>query len=134
LASFFEVLEAMNRYYEDDNENQPLLDSGEESKGMNAIRNGMNIRKPECGEFWEDFITVAGNADAMADLLEVPREKVTSWASKIRELIEKVNNADGESGDKDSEGDQKAGMLPTGNDGPIGGEDAGITNRRPDPS
>lgn len=111
-------------------EDSPLLDSGEESKGMNAIRSGMTIRKPECGDFWEDFISISGNADAMADLLEVQREKVTSWASKIRELIDKVKQADQEGEDAG----KKTDIIPTGNDGPIVGDDTSLTDRRPLPS
>jgi len=107
----------------------PLLDSGEETKSMDAIRSGLHIRKPECGDFWEDFISLTGNADAMAELLEVPREKVTSWASKIREMVDKVKSSDEQ--DDDSE---KSEMIPTGNSGPVAGDNTPAPDRRPMPS
>ncbi|MHA1949715.1 MAG: hypothetical protein ACW99G_06965 [Candidatus Thorarchaeota archaeon] len=129
MATFLDILEAMRR---EQDEGGPLLDSGEETKAMEAIRNGMNIRKPECGDFWEDFISVSGNADAMADLLEVPKEKITSWGSKIRDLLEKVKQADGEESDSEN---SRSEMVPTGNQGMIGDQqDTSTTNRRPDPS
>jgi hypothetical protein len=129
MATFLDILEAMRR---EQDEGGPLLDSGEETKAMEAIRNGMNIRKPECGDFWDDFISVSGNADAMADLLEVPKEKVSSWASKIHDLIEKVKQKDGEESDPSN---TRSEMIPTGNDGPIGDQqDTSMTNTRPDPS
>ena len=131
MASFLEILDAMRR---EQDEGGPLLDSGEETKAMEAIRNGMNVRKPECGDFWDDFISVSGNADAMADLLEVPKEKVTSWASKIRGLVEKIKDADDGEADADADS-ERSDMIPTGNNGPMGDQqDTSMTNRRPDPS
>lgn len=89
-------------------ENQAETDS--EGKSMQAIRSGQNLRKDDCGDFWDDFISVCGNADAMADLLEVPREKVTGWASKIRTLIDKIDAADS----NEADADEKAELMPTG--------------------
>ena len=102
--------------HEEDGSDGALLTSGEESMGLRAIRNGMNLRKEECGSFWDDFITVCGDADGMAELLEVPREKITSWSAKIKKGLESV----GESDSEDGEG-QKSEMVPTdadNNDGP----------------
>lgn len=85
----------------------PLMDSGNETQAMAAIRNGL-----QRGEtFWDDFITVCGNAEALSELLDVPKEKVTGWASKIKETISKVKRAD----DHDDVSD-KTEMLPTDND------------------
>lgn len=88
-----------------------LLDSGAESQAMEAIRSGMHLRKKEeCGDFWDDFITVCGNADALSELLNVPRETITGWPGKIRELKEKVDISDQEGDAKE----KKAETLPTG--------------------
>lgn len=86
----------------------PLQGSGIESKAMNAIRTGMNLRtKKECGNFWEDFLTVLNNRDGMAELLEVRPDQLSRWTSKIRDLLDKANKTDAESSDKKS-------IIPTG--------------------
>lgn len=85
--------------------NEFLQNQNDEEMAIRAIRNGLNISE----NFWEDFITATGNADAMAVLLDIPREKITGWGSKIRQLVEKVHNMDGESGDK-----TKKKMINTG--------------------
>jgi hypothetical protein len=75
----------------------------EEEKGLEAIRAGLNIDP----NFWTNFNNLCGNAEAMADLLEVPRHKVASWSPKIQEMLEKAksnNTPDGE----------KSEVLPTG--------------------
>lgn len=92
------------------NPQKGLLNSGEESKAMEAIRSGMHLRKEECGDFWEDFITICGNSDALSELLNVPRETITGWPGKIRELKEKVDVLDKE-GEANS---KRADILPTG--------------------
>jgi len=109
----------------------PLLDSGEDGQAMEAIRSGLHLRKKNCGDFWEDFITVCGNADAMSALLEVPKEKVTGWNSKIREMLDKVSDAD-----KEGEKSEKREQIPTGDVEPTEdtfGNDANA-DLRPSPS
>jgi hypothetical protein len=115
----------------EDSEGRSLMTSGDDSQSMEAIRNGLHIRKEGCPDFWEDFITVCGNADAMSELLEVSREKVTGWAAKIRELVERV-----EKGDEEQKSvSKKSKMIATGNGQPpdIFGNDAGV-DMRPSPS
>lgn len=98
---------------QDDTANDPAPDNGDPDTGaMNAIRTGINIRaKKDCGDFWDDFIKVCGNADAMSELLDVPREKVTGWAGRIQELLDKVGKSDEESA---SSRKKSAEMLSTG--------------------
>jgi hypothetical protein len=74
----------------------------EEEKGLEAIKAGLNISP----DFWENFINITANAEAMADLLEVPQHKVASWGQKIRTSLEKVGNT-GDTGEKSE-------VLPTG--------------------
>jgi hypothetical protein len=111
--------------------NNPLMTSGDDSQAMEAIRNGLHLRKEGCPDFWEDFITICGNADAMSELLEVPRDKVTGWAGKIRGLVENVDKKD----DEQKAISKKSKMIATG-DGEIPdifGNDAGV-DMRPSPS
>ena len=61
---------------------------------LNLIRSGNNIRKKECGNFWDDFINLCGDANSMSKLLDVPKEKITILGSKINELRQSVKNKD----------------------------------------
>jgi hypothetical protein len=114
FGKFYKILEATNTSFRDeDDQDGPLLNSGEYSQAMDAIRSGMHLRKEDCGDFWDDFIQVCANADAMSELLGVPREKVTSWAGKIRELIEQVSKKDDTEAAEDKKNSK---LVPTGND------------------
>ena len=113
---------------EPEEDNGALLTSGEESVAFRAIRNGMNLRKEDCGNFWDDFIQVCGDADGMSELLEVPKEKITGWPSKIKEILDKVDQKDNQ-----EDGEGKAEMVPTGNTGtPADQEERGISYNPPD--
>lgn len=72
---------------------EALYDQNNEEIAIRAIRNGLNIDE----NFWENFISMIGNADSVSVLLDIPKEKITGWASKIRQLIEKVQNMDSSS-------------------------------------
>lgn len=87
---------SFRKFVEEQDEEKALLDSGEETKSMEAIRTGMHLRKPGQNEFWDDFVNLISNADAMADLLEIPKDKIASWPSKIKQIREKVLRADGQ--------------------------------------
>ena len=71
-----------------------LLENNENSKSLNVIRSGNNIRSSECGDFWDDFANLCNNSEGMAELLDIPREKVTGWAGKISELRKEVESED----------------------------------------
>lgn len=112
MLSFLDLWEAMEKppLWEVKTANaldeHSLLDSGEESPSMRVIRTGLGFD----GDFWESFKSICNDSDGLADLLEVPKEKITAWASKIDELVEKVEKADSEEeGSKD-----KSEMMPTG--------------------
>lgn len=100
----------------------PLMDSGEETRGMGVIRSGMALRGDDDGSFWEEFISLCSNADGLADLLGVKRESVTSWASRIREALENVRRHDQQSEEKPDEVEK---MIPTGDNGAITREKMG---------
>lgn len=108
--------------------NGALLTSGEESIAFRAIRNGMNLRKEDCGSFWDDFIQVCGDSEGMAELLEVPKEKITGWPTKIKEILGKV-----EQKDNHEDADGKSELVQTGNtEVPSDQEEHGISNGSPD--
>ena len=100
-----------------------LLSVLEDGKAMEVIRKGLNLRKPGCGDFWEDFIDICNDADGLSELLDVEREKISKWASLIKQHIEKVEDMDA--------GEEKS-MVSTG-DGPIG-DPAGNDNPQDGPA
>jgi len=96
MASFLQVWES-------------ALGSGppaQDSKAMRAVRAGLHVRE----DFWQDFMNVCNNAEAMADLLDVRVDQVTSWGSKVRHALSLVDEADRREGP--AKGKKK--MLQTG--------------------
>jgi hypothetical protein len=78
-----------------------LLESDQNSKSLDLIRSGNNIRNSDCGNFWDDFASLCGNAESMAELLDVPKEKITGWSGHISKLREEVRNKDSNKNKKD---------------------------------
>lgn len=93
----------------------PLMDSGEESKGLSVIRSGNSMRGEDGGDsFWKDFMSLCGDSTGMAELLGVRPEQVNIWPSKIREALQTVEKHDMQGENKPEE---KQEMLPTGQNG-----------------
>jgi hypothetical protein len=67
------------------------------SKVTNLIRSGNNLRKKECGNFWDDFLNLFGNVEATAELLDIPKEKITKWFGIINKLRNEVRIIDSNS-------------------------------------
>jgi len=76
-----------------------------DDKGMEAIRNGINVRD----DFWEDFLLVINNSGALSELLEVPVTKISGWHERVKSALDKVKQADSTPEPKD-----KGKMLKTG--------------------
>jgi hypothetical protein len=106
MVNFWKLLQVLEQ--EDD---AALLDSGEESKAMRVVRTGISLRSnKDCGNFWDDFISVCNDSEGLAELLDVPTEKIGNWATKVKEIVDKVGSAD------DQEvGNTKSKVVPTGN-------------------
>jgi hypothetical protein len=71
-----------------------LLENDNNSKALNVIRTGNNLRSADCGNFWDDFATICNNPEGLSELLGVPKEKITSWSEKISQLRKEVENQD----------------------------------------
>jgi len=69
-----------------------------EEKALDVVRRGVNLTRRE--DFWSEFLSLCGNADGMASLLDVPREKVTALHGRITSLIEKASGEDTKKKDK----------------------------------
>ena len=96
--SFYKVWENIHPDGEhQDTHRSPLLDSGDSGEVLTAIRNGLHLRKSEdCGSFWDDFISVCNNSTALAALLGVKPEQVSSWPMKVKNALEQVTDEDDE--------------------------------------
>lgn len=53
------------------------------------IRKGLNI-----DEFWNNFIKICGDSNALSKLLNVPKEKISSWSAAIQNGIQEINKKD----------------------------------------
>lgn len=80
MTSFLKLWENMNN---DEN-------TSENDKSLEAIRMGINIRD----DFWEDFLKLVNNAEALSDLLDVPLTKISKWRQIIKQAKEKVSDMD----------------------------------------
>jgi hypothetical protein len=92
------------------------MDSGLETKAVQAVRAGENLRGEDETSFWDDFIQLCANSDGLAELLGVRREQVTSWPKKIRAAqadLDKHNRT------PDGENEEENEMLPTGETGAV---------------
>jgi len=56
----------------------------DEAKALEVVIKGMNLQIK--GDFWDGFLSLCGNADGMASLLDVPREKITALSGRIGRL------------------------------------------------
>ncbi len=101
--------------------------SPQNNKAVEIVRAGLNIDN----DFWDKFIQVIGNSDGVADLLDVPKEKIIGWSSKIRKIIDQINNHDDETAKE-----EKSKMMPTGSlsiADPSGSTDTATPDLRPTP-
>jgi hypothetical protein len=113
-VSFFKVYDIMLKEAQeilpvDTNNEVPLLDSGEDSKTMELIRVGKNLNP----EFWDNFMKICNNTEALANLLGISANDITNWTSRIKDALDKVEKTD--------VGGSRNKMLKTGDDnqGPI---------------
>jgi hypothetical protein len=90
----------------------PLMDSGEENSSNQTIRAGEQLRKEGEPSFWDDFLNILSNTDGVAELLNVSKEKVLSWPSRIREARQKTKQ-------NQSSEEEESQIKPTGDNGAV---------------
>lgn len=81
------------------------LVENEDSASIKAIKTGLNIRE----DFWDDFLSLTHNAEALADLLDVRPEQIANWSYRIKEGLDEVQKSD----DVEEE-DMDTKIIPTG--------------------
>jgi len=64
----------------------------DDTKSLDVIRKGMNLQSS--GDFWKDLLSLCGNAQGMADLLDVPKEKITALAGRVSTLRSKIEDSE----------------------------------------
>lgn len=90
----------------------PLMGSGNEDRAISAIRSGRDLRSKEETSFWDDFISLCSN-EGFADLLDVNKEKLSTWPAKIKELLNKIEDVKHE----DPEHEDDTELMATGDNG-----------------
>ena len=83
MVSFQKIMEHMEVYREEKHGNN-------DRKSAEAIRTGINIRE----DFWDDFLLLINNSGALAELLNVPATKVSSWRSRVQKYLDQVKAED----------------------------------------
>lgn len=111
MVSFCQLWEKL-----DQEAGSPLMDSGLETKAVQAVRAGENLRSEDEQSFWEDFIQLCTNSDGLAELLGVRREQVTSWPKKIRAAMQDLDRHNKQ---PDGENEEEQEMLATGETGAV---------------
>lgn len=91
----------------------PLMGSGDEDAALRVIRVGKELHNEDETPFWDEFITVCGNVDGLAELLGIGREKISSWPARIREHLNKLEKQTAENPAEKP----KAEVMPTGDNG-----------------
>lgn len=109
MASFGELWKIM------ESQDSPLMGSGEDSEALSVVRAGKDLRKEEETPFWDDFISLCSNSRGLAELLNVPQEKISNWPARIHEMQQKLEKNDAE--DPSFQDDVE--MIPTGDNGAI---------------
>ena len=71
-------------------EADPSTVTGVDKKTQNAIRTGLNISS----DFWENFLKVINNNEALGSLLNISPDEISQWGAKVKEALEEVKRQD----------------------------------------
>lgn len=97
MTSLCRVIEVMN-------EDELVLEEVS-PKATAAVRAGLNLRP----DFWDDFLKVCNQSQALSELLGVRREVIARWPSAVRAALAAVERQD--SADAAT---KKASLITTG--------------------
>jgi hypothetical protein len=85
MSNFSYLFENMDR-------SRRLEKENEDKQAMEAIANGMNIDE----NFWQNFMMVLNNTEALSSLLGVPAIKLNKWRSRVSKYLTKYLEDSGE--------------------------------------
>ena len=95
MATFWQIWDSMQESIQ----KQPQVEDPEDSKALRVVRTGMGLGEPGSGSnFWDDFVSICGDAEGLSDLLGVSSDEIAQWPSKIEEAKKKVDSSDDEEG------------------------------------
>lgn len=77
MANFSQLFESMSK--------SDSHKEYEDGQAIEAIQNGMNINP----NFWDDFLAVMNNSEALASLLGIPSFKIYKWRGRISKYLTK---------------------------------------------
>lgn len=84
FAQLWEVIEKQKA------QSSPLMNSGEDLEHLSVLRAGQDLHSDKQASFWDEFSSLCSDADGLAQLLGVGREKVAEWPARIREGLSKL--------------------------------------------
>ena len=67
-------------------ETDPSTVTGVDEKAQNAIRTGLNLNP----DFWDNFIKITNNNEALGSLLNISSDKISEWGAKVKEALEEI--------------------------------------------
>lgn len=85
MSNFSYLFENMDR-------NKRFEEQEKDQKALEAIQMGMNIRE----DFWQDFLMLLNDTDALSALLGIPAVKMNKWYSRVGKYLTKYYDAEGE--------------------------------------
>jgi len=91
----------------------PLMGASQDTRAMQVVRAGLNLRKEDDSPFWDDFMNLCSNPKGMAELLGVKESQVQTWSYKIRDILTQIEDID----QSNPEGENQSKVLPTGDQG-----------------
>lgn len=109
--SFCRVYEEMLK---DRAQQSPLMDSGLETKALQIVRAGKELRGDEESSFWDDFIQLLSNSEGVAELFGVSQEKVATWPHRIKLNLDQLDNQQ-----QSSPEEEDTELVPTGDNGGV---------------
>lgn len=112
VVSFAQLWEQIEK---DKARRSPLMSSGEDNRALVIVRTGKEMHKEGQTPFWDEFISLCGNTDGLAQLLGVKPDQVRTWPAKIQEALNKLDQQNV----MDPSQKDKTEMIPTGDNGAI---------------
>ena len=82
MTSFCRLIEKMDE--------SMVLENIDNSKAIAAVRAGINLR----ADFWDDFIKICNQSNALSELLGVRKEIIARWPNAVREALSQVEKQD----------------------------------------
>jgi len=73
-------------------ENNALIGDKDDNLAVEAIKKGLDLRSntKEGRTFWDDFMRVTGNANALGHLLGVDPIEISKWRGKVYKYYKQV--------------------------------------------